>query len=682
MQNEVIKIGNVSFLSQTDKTIIKKIFNSDFEINDDFSGNRSKITFDSLSESTAVESGMEVVSNVTEVTANPVKVYFAKYRKNTCDWGDVLYYGVLDEYDDITMDEWQFLYSNDQYCVYRIFAYTLPTTLPLSGELPSAGNAPFIKYESFKNVWLRSPCTFKYETSVVSLVDSPGTDSWVLADSGDTQCSFVYTKSTPFGCNFDVPSTDTIVLGEDCECLELSSSSSSESSSSSTVFMSSQSSASSESTPSSESSSLNSSSSEVRMSPKNVDTIYLRIVGEPFVASEYVLPLVSANAVPLVWTASSHSSQADTVGTVTVTMNASGRFLLSVNATVSGSAIVIENALLSNIRNDNFAHYSTYLKGLSTVCSGYITTKYTDDAGDQTLSYDCIISYESLKRNTGSPKKLSEIIYDYEIAELSIDDDSEKVNIYFGKANIEKDDSSDICRAWGLFCLNYVEDGKWSYSNDDQEIELSRTDGGCWTLYRKYKNSLTDTQEIYMEIDSKTVTSNLSGEYDGFAGTCIVPRSLIRGGVTEASANDICNDKDTVVAFYSGDSCSQNADYNPYLGNLALTVDGGGWDGESSYNLAPNVISANLSVWNWSSNSKANGYEYAVFFSHDGILWKLMLMKFTSTSRSYLFTEFIKENQDLNSFSSIFQKVHKSYISLNGSWGTSNATITISGIED
>jgi hypothetical protein len=284
-----------------------------------------------------------------------------------------------------------------------------------------------------------------------------------------------------------------------------------------------------------------------------------------------------------------------------------------------------------------------------------------------------------MKRNNGASKKLSEIIYDYEMAELSVDDDSAKVNLYFGKANIEKDTSNDICRAWGFFCLNYVKDGEWAYENDDQEIRLSRTDGGSWTLYRKY-NSIEGAEEIFIEIDSKCITSNMSGEYDGFEGTCVVPRDIIRGGVEEASASDVCNDKDTAIAFYSADSCSQNTEYNPYAGDLALTIDGGDWDGKLSYLLSSSVISSNLSVWNWSSNSNSDYFEYAMLFSHDGVLWKLMVMKKQGSSTSYLFAEFIKENLSFDSFVPVFHKVHKSYMSFDGDWSSSDATITISGV--
>lgn len=683
MQNEVIKIGNASFLSQTDKTIIKRILNSDFEINDDFSGNRSKLSFDSLSASILSEEGAIVTSNTTSTTVIPVKIYLAKYRKGSCDWNDVIYYRVLEDATNVvTLNQWDFLYANSQYCVYRIFSRDFPTTLPLNGNLPPVDRASFIKYESFRNVWLRRQCQFKYETSIVSLEDIAGNDTWKLESSNAEECFFSYTKSTPFGCNFDIPSTENINITSDCECIQESSSSSVSSSSSSTQIQSSESSRSSESSFTSGSSSLNSSSSEARMSTKNIANIYLRLVGEPFVAAHYILKLQDANVVPLVWSATKHASDTATTGTITLTMNSSGRFILSTDVKVNGSTVIIENALLSNIRNDNFSSYSSYLKGLATVCSQYITTKYTDGNGEQVFSYDCIISYESMKRNNGAPKNLSEIIYDYEMAELSVDDESDKVNLYFGKANISGESSSnDQCRAWGFFSLNNVDDGVWEYSNDEQSIRLSRTDGGCWTLYRQYMNSVTDIQEIEMEIDSKTITSNISGEYGGFGGTCIVPRYGIRGGVEIVSAADVCNDKDTVIAFYSADSSLQNSNYNPFSGNLALTISGGGWNGKTSYVLVPNIISSNLTVWNWSNGSSVDNFEYAVFFSHDGILWKLMLYKKISSSISYFFAEFIKENQNADNFSPVFQKIHKSCISLNGDWGSEDAMITVTGVK-
>ena len=681
MQKEVIKIGNASFLSQTDKTIIKRILNSDFEINDDFSGGRSKLSFDASSQSSLVEEGMLVTSNSTVINIIPVKIYLAKYRKGECYWNDVVYYGILEDSTDAVLDKWEFLYTNEQYCSYRIFSRSLPTTLPFDGVLPPIEKAPFIKYESFNNTWQRKQCQFKYSSSPVSFSNAPGKDEWTLVSSGKEECVFSYIKSTPFGCNFDVPNTADIQITDECACTDESSSSSESSVSSSTLMKSSSSSNSSESSDSSETSSVNSSSSEVRMSPKNIETLYIRLVGEPFVASHYVLKLQNPSVTPLVWTASTHAVDTLTTGTISLSMNASGRFLLSANVIVNGSKVVITNALLSNIRNDNFSCYSSYIKGLGPISSQYITTKYTAN-GITVYNYDCIVSYESMKRNNGSAKNISEIIFDYEMAALSVDDESAKINLYFGKANIQNEISSnDKCRAWGFFCLDYVSSGVWKYVNDEQEIKLSKSDAGCWKLYRKYMNSSTETEEIELEIDPKSVTQDVTGEYSGFEGTSIVPRYDIKGGVEETSSKDICNDKDTVVVFYSSDECMQDPTYLPYDGNLALTIDGGGWDGKTSYVLNKTIINENLSVWNWSSGSNADYFEYGVFFSSDGILWKLILSKKIGNSRSYLFSEFIKENKKINSFSPVFHKLHKSYISLNGNWGSSEATITISGIK-
>ncbi|MFW5794622.1 MAG: hypothetical protein ACOCV1_03970 [Bacillota bacterium] len=679
MKNEVIKIGNVTFLTQSDKNIIKRVLNSDFDINDDFTGNRSKLFFDSNAQTSIVEEGIKAVSNQEEIQNDPVKIYLAKYQKNSCDWNDVIFYGILEEYEDIQMDQWSFLYSNKNYSVFRIFSYNLPVTLPLNGELPSYEHAPFIRYESFKNIWLRKKCIFQYEEPLVSLVENPGDDIWVLESSGNEQCIFTYTKSTPFGCDLTVPNLDNIKITEECECIE-SESSSSSSSSDSTLKESSESSESSITDLSSESSSLNSSSSEIRLFPKNIETLYIRLMGEPFTASEYILELEDPNADVLTWTATSHSSATLTTGTISLYMNKSGRFSFSMDVYVDGDKITVSNALLSNIRNDNFAYYSSsYLKGLAPICSDYITTKYKKSDGSVVLSYDLVISHETLKRNDGSAKKLNEIIYNYEMAELSIDDEAEKINFYFGKANTEHDNSDNICRAWGLFCLNYVSDGVWRYQNDQQEIQLSKSTGGCWDLYRKYIKSPTEIEEIEMQIDHETITTNDLVEYDGFTGIGIIPFYSIRGGVEVSGPEDICNDSNTVYAFYSADDCSQDSTYYPYADNLALTVSGS-WIGRNSYLLSPTIIGGNLSVWNWCNEAEVNNFEYATLFSNDGIMWKLILSKQDENSKNYLFAEFIKENKQSNSFETIFKRINKSNLNLDGEWGSGDSEILISKV--
>jgi len=681
MQDKVVKIANVSFLSSFDKTVITKIFNSDFEINDDFSGNRSKLSFDELSSTSSVEEGIIVNSNYLSSVVSPIKIYLSKYRKNSCDWDNIIFYGILENYDQTTeMNKWELLYVNEQYCVYRYFSQQIPNSFPLDGNIPPNSIAPFIKYESFKNIWIRKEGRFKYENSIISLVNEKGDSQWKMITSGDDECVFTYTKNTPFGCDLTVPNVDSIIIPEECSRIIESSSSISSESSASTEQNSTESSKSSDSSSSSESSSLNSSSSEERLYPKNISTIYLRIIGQPFVESQYVLSLQNPNVFPLVWSSNSHNAEMLTTGMVSVSMNSSGRFFVSVDAVINNSPIVINNALLSNVRNDNFGSYVGYLKGLGVVNEEYITTKYSIN-NSQIVRYDCIISYETMERNSGAPKKLSEIIYDYELSELTIEEDASKVILYLGRANSDNMiNNSDVCRAWGLFCLNYIEDGYWEYKNDDQIISLEKTDSGGLTIYRKYLNSSTDSEEIYLDIDPKTITTNITGAYSGFAGSAIVPRFFIRNGIEIANQNDVCNATNTVVALYSADNCSQNVSYSPYNGNLALTISGGGWNGKKSYILKPNIINGNLAVWNWSNEGKVNDFEYVTLFSQDGILWKLTIYRNKSGSKDYIVTEFIKENTSSNNFSSIFQKLHKSFLSINGSWGTEEATITISKV--
>jgi hypothetical protein len=125
----------------------------------------------------------------------------------------------------------------------------------------------------------------------------------------------------------------------------------------------------------------------------------------------------------------------------------------------------------------------------------------------------------------------------------------------------------------------------------------------------------------------------------------------------------------------------QNPDYFPFEGNLSLTLDGGSWDGKTSYDLEFRQINSNLSVWNFSTNSTVNSHEYATLFSQDGVLWKLNIGKVNGSSRSHLFTEFVAEGRNKEKFDVIFRKIHKSFISLNGDWSSSDMTVTISATE-
>ena len=679
MSTEVLKVSNLIFLSAADNTLLKKIVNQDFKINENFADNDSKITFATVPEK--VDDGVLVKTNQSVVQLLPVKVYLAKYRKYDCTWENVIYYETLEDVSSVELNKWEFFYSNDKYSVFRIFANSLPNSLPLNGELPAVKDAPFIRYEIYKNIWIKKEGKFKYEKPILSMGTVKGDDKWTLISSSDTESEYQYISSLPYGCV-----ENTVQTNEDVTVIESSSSSlssnsdalsspseQSSSSTSSNQIISANSSSSSESD-SSESSTLNSSSSEERRSPKNISTLYLRMVGEPFTENQYVLRLVSPSANPLEWTATVHDSSTLTTGTISLKMNYYGRFLLSMTVVVDGNSIVISNALISNIKNDNFAYYNSYLKALAPIQSWFITTKYSD-----VDSYDCILSYESLKRNNGENKTLNEIIYDYELAEITPDKNTEKINVYIDRACLDEDkQANDICRGWGFFCLNNNWDNTWSYSSDMESIVLEKSNSGQWNLIRRYATSSNAIEEIELPIDYQDVTIDSVGEYNGFSGISVVARGNIKGGPEESNALDICNDKETLVTFFSSDNCGQDLTYFPYAGNLVVTLSGGNWSGKNIYQLKEKNINSNLSVWNWSSQSSINYHEYATLFSQDGILWKLNIGRLYNGSRSYIFKEFIFENKNASVFTTVFEKIDKSLVSIDGSWASSEMTLTIS----
>jgi hypothetical protein len=679
MPSEVTRVGNTTFITTADNQFIKKLTNKDFQINEDFVGDPEKVDLNSVNTKRVdVREGAELVSNSGQLETQIIKVYLAKYRKGQCEWDNPIFHRVFEEGGSIELDQWEFLYSNETHSVFSLFSTDLPTTLPFDGDLPTVEFAPFIRYESFQVTWNRKTCVYS-PNFVTSFSDTVGLGEWEVTSSGEDECIFSYTKNTPFGCDNTIPSVGDIDLGEACSCIPDDSSSSSSNSSSSSAFKSSSSSDSSDSSDSTESSSLNSSSSEERLSAKNIDTLYFRMSGDPFTNNQYVLSAVGGS--PFVWQATNHDASTLTTGTVSLSMNESGRFLLSMNVIVDDCPIVISNSLLSNIKNENFAAFGTYLKGISPIDKTKITTKCViDDV--EVDDYDCVISHESMEKLNGTNKSLGEIIFDYELNEMQVDTEFEKINIYIARAATEKiSNPDDVCRGWGFFCLNNNDNGTWSLKTDNELVELEYTEGGAFNLTRRYATSPTTTEEIRMRIPFQDVTNDGVIEYNGFSGLTVVGRNNIEGGVATVTGDDICNDVDTLVAFYANESCGQNPDYFPYVGNLNVTLGGGNWDGKSSYELEFKQINSNLAVWNFSTNSTVDSHEYATLFSQDGVLWKLNIGKVDGVNRSHLFAEFIADGRNEDGFEAIFRKIHKSFVSLNGDWSSSNMTVTISKSE-
>jgi len=615
------------------------------------------------------EEGVKLVSNSTSSETLTIKVYLAKYKKGECGWLSPVFYRVFDESGSVELNEWSFLYSNEKYSVYSMFAYELPDSLPYDGELPPASEAPFVRYEAFETVWDRKRC--EYSDLANSFSTTKGSDYWVLTSSDEDQCVYSYVKSTPFGCDNEVPSTDDIDLDSDCSCTPESSSSSISSSSSSTEEMSTVSTSSSSEKISSESSSLNSESSEELLSAKNVDPIYMRVLGEPFNDYQFVLDQISSN----VWQATSHSAETLTTGTITLTMEESGRFVLDMNVVVNGCSMVVVDSVLSNIKNDNFASYGSYLKGLAPLDKTRITVPCVVD-GEEVTEYSCVFSHESMQTNTGKNKSVGQVVLDYEQNELQVDLEYDKINLYLSKAtNVA--DSAGSCRAWGFFCLENNDDGTWSVESDREFVRLEYTQGGAFNLTRRYAVSATETEEISMRIPFQDVVNDGLSGYNGFSGLTVVGRNNIAGGVEESNSSDICNDADTLVVLYANEVCSQNSSYFPYQGDLTLTINGGDWDGRDSYDLEFRQINSNLAVWNFSTNSSSSSHEYATLFSQDGTLWKLNLGKFNGSQRSHLYAEFISEGRNQNGFKGIFVKVPRSNMNLSGARSSSDATLMI-----
>ena len=335
MLDEVSKIGNASFILNGDGSLLNKTINADFQLVEDFFQNDiSQVQLGDQDD--VVENkneGTVLTSNKDVVFTDTVYIYLARFRKGQCDWEPVIFYDIFNGDNPITLDEWEILYANDNYVVYRIYSKEMPETLPYGGEVPPNSDASFIRYEKYINYFSRTDCEFKYNTTThkIEYVEEPGNDEWVVSKAGRNPgeedldppsdggnesmdfssssssdgvfeaCEMTYTKSTPVGCDSNPPSLlDADLSG--CDCLN----------SEDLDFINSSSSFSSEFSNSSSFSSISSDSSSVqitgevdqkipydgaeegrRRSFQDVDLMYLRIDGAPFTGFAYNLGLIA-----------------------------------------------------------------------------------------------------------------------------------------------------------------------------------------------------------------------------------------------------------------------------------------------------------------------------------------------------------------------------------------------------
>ena len=543
---------------------------------------------------------------------------------------------------------------------------------PIEPE-PDVVKAYITKFDKIDKIW--GPPKFY---AIPESTDSISAVGWNFFYSNSKYTVYIqYGTSLPaplFEPGYKIPELEEVIE-------ESSSSSSSEENSSSETNSSTHSSSSSSEDvePSSSSSSLlieHSSSSEEILSVQTVDRIYLKIDGNPFTDFQYELINVGSSSYPAEWSSSSHGEDTLTSGVISVKLLSSGRFVFNANVVVDGCAIVIEDSVLSNIKNSNFASKNTYIKGFGQIDPDKIVKKCSID-GEEQDSYNCLISYESMIRSNGVKKAFSSIIKDYERNEMIINDEASKVKLFFASPpNME---SSDVCRGWGYFCLNNTSNGVWSSLGDNESIELTHGSHGEWQLTRKYRNSLSTSETIVMRLDYQDISSNESGD-DNFTGLTVVRKDLIKGGVEISSAEDSCNSTDSLVVLQSDSECSQNEDYNPFAGNLSLTLSGGSWGGSRSFNLKKAVISGNLSVWATSTNSERYSHEYAVLFSLDGVNWRLNVGNLSNSDKSYLLSEFIHSNIVSNEFTTMTSIIPKSNVSINGDRSSGDITAIISGV--
>ena len=646
MSNKVSKISN-SDLLVFNESFLKILDNKNFNLRENFNDNFHKLNIGDTDVSLSFsENGILQSNKDEEKNENKIKIFISKFKNGSCEWSSPSFFSIADDQEQ--EKDWSLFYSNSKFLVYKIHSFETPNSLPLDGDFPTNEEADFIRYKKYINEWLRKECQFKYDPFDTTFVYEQGTDEWELVSSDENSCIFEFVESVPSGCSEMVPSLDSIEIPEECSCVKDSSTSSiSEQSDESSSTLSSESS---KSIQFPDIESIDTSSSELQLSPQTVSTVYLKIVGEPFGDSQHVLNI--SNNVDIEWKNSDDS--------IVLKLNNNGLLFLSVDKIVNNEKVKIENAPLTFHKGRNIAKFFEYIKGFSYIDSKNIKSNQSD--------FQVIISHENMKENDGDIKNINEIILDFELSQMRINEDFDNVSVFLDFI----DDS--FCRAHGLFCLNKINDGLWEYSTSEQSIRLLYNDSGLWQIERNYIiNNSFDVNKIVYDINPMDV-SELNDTSENFFGLSVISKNDIESNKSDI---DQCDNINTIVSFFSNEDCEFNIINSVFDKKLSLTISNDDWLGKDIYDLTFKSISSNLGIWYWTGLSTEDYHEYAVMSTIDGNRWKINIGFKDKDNFGHILIEI--NNMNLNDeFKGTAGFTPKSLVNINGDWSEKALSYIIS----
>jgi hypothetical protein len=368
-----------------------------------------------------------------------------------------------------------------------------------------------------------------------------------------------------------------------------------------------------------------------------------------------------------IWESNQHHSNTKTTGSMTLSVNDSGVYFLEADIVIDGIKVIVKNAILTNMYFENIvANSGEYTKGVFPLPHSSV---YIDgDSDNSLLGIDCCISHDKMyKASNNALKKVSEIVFEYERAEMVQDEEAPFINLYLADPN-----PNSYCRTVGSFCLENVDVGRWYYqTTEGEEVQLQMSQSGRWTLYRKYIVGEGEFAEFRANIDPKHIINNSEEGVPSFSCLGLLDTDNI-------STNDNSCFTELYIVFVSSDEC-EDVSFDSFDGDLNITLEDTAdfWYYNTDYTLKKFFNGNGFVLWGGYTDRGGDEKEFALLMTYDGANWRLGIGGTNPTS--YIVHEFESLNSSISSFETIMRTIPGYNIRVDKETSETNMSLVISG---
>jgi hypothetical protein len=307
---------------------------------------------------------------------------------------------------------------------------------------------------------------------------------------------------------------------------------------------------------------------------------------------------------------------------------------------------------------------SNYTKGVGTISpSRMIFNKVETPENGVNIVFNNKNMYKSSNK---SLKKISEIVFDYELDTMTQDRYAPYIDLFIGST-----DPIRPCGSTGSFILENIDTGIWYYKSPNQEeSRLTLSETGRWSLYRRYLVGINSFSEMTVDISNLYTTNNILDNVPTF--TCM---GVIDGN-TQLLTNDDCY-QDLYIAFTSKDH-ADIADFSTYSNQLHVSLD---MAPENYFEYVNSDIERlfttnGFALWGGYQKS-SNGYgEFVMLITYDGLHWKMVAG--TADEATYMAHEFASENISPNGFDAVLRYIPSYNVRISHTWYENNVSFMIS----